>query len=474
MLSGNTSESVRAHLHPTRLEPGEPVEVRFEGLNPANPNPVHFQVHSFDSYGASWLMSASVDTQPDGTAVFVLDEGFDLKEVALVYVNSLTGLDQEGMPLFSRVFKHPPVSVMNDQVGEITEIICRLQQEQQNRYYLEFGDSSAEGVSNRRVMTIVEGLLITKELRFPGVTVVPLGADVRAEEERAVINKALQGMGWACTIDEEDWRSVTEGRKPLAALIFEPVFARDFDHAAQLISAKREQLLALLALNRLARGEPVCTIVENKLPSDRSDAQWKPERRPYQGNLFGGELAGENRRVLNTQLIRMTEEPLLTVACDLLGDTFTTQNKDLQFLRYWSILEFLSEARVPSDQTVIRLDGSAWPGEHNNTNSPRPRAYEYVKRILNALCRSEMSYAGPGANLYESITVWHARRNATAHYGEFNPESSKQLKASFFKHAIKSAGSKESAWLEALKEVVMLCIRYELAENQWTVDGSES
>lgn len=458
---------VEARIFPEWSNDNEPIEIRIKGATHLRGKQVQIEAWCVDSYETFWALSAPSEIDLNGSARFLLESGFEFGRECSVYVHALIDVSNTDAQV-AFVIEKTYVSVVNpsenvidlDGVARVHE---RLLREQTVRYTGLFGDPSAKSAKEHRVLSIAEGLLLTTELKFPGVRVVPLDRKLNAEEERSTINGALEALGWACRLGEADWLSVSENRRPLVLLIFQPVYATDFKDATELVRLKREEILALLALNRHARGQSICTVVEQRLENGGVSSKWFPEQRPYQGNLIGGFIAGESQQQLMHQLRGIENDPLLGVCCDLLGEAFSHNSDDAQYLRYWSVLELLSDARVARGQTVSLRNGDQWPQPRNKTKYAKPRVYYYLDQILSRGNINEQSFCHPAKDLLEAVSVWYVRRNVTAHQGRFDPADSRQKKESWFSDAAKTSGPNGSQWLMSLREAVMSVIRHELA-----------
>ena len=149
------------------------------------------------------------------------------------------------------------------------------------------------------------------------------------------------------------------------------------------------------------------------------------------------------------------------LAADLYVEALAERSPDSRFFRLWSILEFLSGARVPRAMPVLRTDHTAWPGGSNTTSSAAPRVYHYVATTLQAAHIDERSTVQPAPDLYAGVRGWYARRNATGHYGQFVSTNPEQQRQGWYQHAL-ATDTDERQWLRTLEQVVELMITLEL------------
>ncbi len=185
--------------------------------------------------------------------------------------------------------------------------------------------------------------------------------------------------------------------------------------------------MAILGLNRDARGRPVATVIEQRQPDDSIKHRIYIEDEGYRGNLIGGFLSGEDQQQLLAQHHAMRADPLLRMCVDLYAEALADHSPDARFFRVWSLLETLSHSRVPRAQPVVRLDGTPWPGRHGTTSAAAPRVYELIaSKFFQSRQVNESSAFAPAEDLYEAVRCWYARRNATGHYGRFDPTDARQ------------------------------------------------
>ena len=462
-------DGVEAHIRPEWCVDGDSVWIEVAKAAHLAGRQVQVEVHAVNAFETAPVLHVPMQIDSEGTGLFRFDSGFELGRESTVYVHAI--VEKTGEPdAVAHIFRNIWMTIVNPTVavnnlGDVADAHTRLLAEQDAIYVAPIGNSNVDGTREHRALSIIEGLLITTELRFPGVTVRPLGRALSAEEERIMANEVIREMGWACHLNEEDWRPQAERRRPLALMVFQSVYAPSYEEAGELVRAERERILALLALNRQARGQSVCLVVEQRLPDDRVLSRWIPELPHYRGNLAGGFIAGESQQQLMQEWQAMSADPLLAVCCDLLGETLTHSTEDAQYLRYWSILELLSGARLPKRMVVKLRDGSPWPDANSNTTSnAKPRVYEYIAQMLTLRSVNEASFSQPGADLLEAVQVWYARRNATGHYGRFIPGDPGQVAQRWHKHAVKSDGVDSSQWLLSLRLAVISVLHNELSK----------
>jgi len=301
-------------------------------------------------------------------------------------------------------------------------------------------------------------------MRLAGVEVLPVAVRPRGEEQRAMVDALLTQLGWPTRVDPQAWGDRVEPSRPWTAIVCAPVWAQTLEEAAALAWAARDELVAVLGLNRGARGRSVATVIEQRQPDDSIRHRVYVEDARYGGNLLGGFASGEDQAGLLAQQAAMRTDALLRLCVDLYSEALADPSSDARYLRLWSLLETLSGARLQGGQPVQRLDGTTWPDPPGTTSAAAPRVYRLVADHLRARSVDEASFVSPASDLYEALRGWYARRNATGHYGRFVVGDPRQTARGWYARAqqtVPVAGSPD-AWLMTLQHVTASVLQWEL------------
>lgn len=464
--------SIEAHLLPIITKDGEQLTIQIKNAMPFRNMTVSVEAHCVTAVETSWLLTAPVELDEQGCGTISLDTGVTIGEEAVIYVHSITEIigvpnndfveERRGQ---SYAFPMTWMTAVNarralDAPDSIGQLLQDLQGQQLAYYSQPIGDTEAEGTRTYRAFSLIEGVRITTELRFPGVVVHGLGEGLTGREHAELINELVQEMGWSCRVQPEDWRTREANRTPLAIMIFSEVVAADPVRAGTVVRETREPILSLLALNRLARGQSFCSVFEEI--QEGGKAFWFCELPSYHGNLAGGMISGESQAALVQQVKGQRNDPLLALCCDMIAEALSSHTDDNKYLKYWTILELLSQAAIHKEVVVHLRGGEPWPEDRRSAKNARPRVYEYVSRWLAQSQILEANLVFPAQDLFEAVTVWYARRNATGHYGKFTPDEPLQMKQSWYKNAMKSWDDPQSQWLITLREVTVRVLTWEL------------
>lgn len=459
---------VESRIVPESCHDNEAITIEVEGATELAGKVVQVQVSAVTEIDVSPILVVPIQLDNEGNGACLYETGLELGHEASVYVYRIfetIGENRQRTHMFPNIWNsvvNPAMPVHS--LEDVAETHRRLLERQERMYKVPIGDPGEDGALEHRVLCLVEGLLVTSRIRLPGIEVRPLSRRLSEEEERQLINEVLAELGWACRLREEHWRPYAESRRPLTLLLFQPVWATTYEDAGELVRPARSRVLSLLALNRRATGTPVCLIIEQRQSDDSVVSRWLPEAAPYRGNLAGGLIAGESQAELVRQLQGITADPLLQLCCDLFAEALTDQSVDAQFLRFWSILELISAARLPDGEVVQLIDGSPWPNHANTTRHAAPRVYRYVADLFVREGRNEPTHVAPADDLHQAVRVWYGRRNATGHHGKLVAGDARQANEGWYQQVLLSISTPdaERSWLRALREVVFICIRSEL------------
>ena len=459
-----------AHVRPMWFRDGAPITVEVQGFESLRDTTVTAVVSQMSAVDVSWVLQVPVRLDEHGSGTYTHSEGLSLGHEASVYVGSL--IEGDG-PDDRREYVFPDVwfSIANpsESISSVEDVVRaheRIAGEHESTYLTQMGDPSAPGAIEHRVLCVVAGLYLTTEMKLPGMRIVPIDERGAATDEREIINGVLEKMAWPTRLDEEDWQRSAQAQAPLALVLCQSVWAPSYEAAGELARDARDRVIALMAINRRATGQPLCIVIEQRQPDDTVLSKWAPERPPYLGNLVGGFLSGEDQRWLLQQYRSIYADPLLKLSCDLFGEGLRDRSIDAQFLRFWSILEVLSGARLPGNDLVTLRDGTPWPNESaNTTKNAVPRVYRYVAGVLDVRQIDESSFVAPAESLYQAVRVWYARRNATGHYGRFIVDDPRQQAQGWYSNALLAADVHQSigTWIRALQDTVSTCIDFEMA-----------
>lgn len=463
---------LHAYFEPSAIEHGETSKCIVEGFpQQLHETEVQVRLQCVDDVATMWVADIGTKIDSAGAAVAEWEPNLKGEQVAEL-IQVIVPSERPG-PKPQRVWDAPQqVEVARCLLGrraklsakELEGLAGEFREKQSARYVRSFGDRNVQGALEFEAIGIIERLLITTPARLPGVEILPLGAANAGGHEAELLNEVFGALGRSERMDPGWWAQRSRASRPWAALRVKSIWAESMEEAAALAAGVRERTLHLLAVGRGSSGVPVATLIRPLDGGKRGGIF--PELPGYTGNLLGGFLSGEDQHSLLIKNEAIERDPVVALATKLYREARAERNPDFAYFRYWSLLELVSDARVSREQTVVRLDGSAWPDGGGLTKFAAPRVYELLKAIFQHV--DQQSVVGPAPDLYEAVRGWYGRRNATAHHGAFDPTSAAQQTQSWFKWASRTQQGDNppdpprEPWLIGLRETATHLLNREL------------
>jgi hypothetical protein len=454
--------AIKALLSPRALRDGDTLTVHVEGAEGLAGQSASLLLARADTIESGWVGSLGLQIDADGAGDCQWGS-VGLGRESAVFATALEiGGRRHTIDSTEVTVVNPAAAVMTIEDAHARWVA--LEREQEARYACGLGDPSVARSIEHRVVCAVERLLVTTRMRLPGVEVLPVAHRPRGEEQHAMIDALLAQVGWPTRVNLQTWGDHVEPSRPWTAIVCVPVWAPTFEEAAALAWSARDEIIAVLGLNRGARGRSVATVIEQRQPDDSIRHRVYVEDARYGGNLLGGFISGEDQAGLLAQQAAMHADALLRLCVDLYSEALADPSPDARYLRLWSLLETLSGARLPNGQAVQRLDGTAWPDQPGTTSAATPRVYQLIANHLQARGVDEGSFISPASDLYEAVRAWYARRNATGHYGRFVVGDPRQASQGWYgrAHQTAAAAGAPDQWLMGFQQATASVLQWEL------------
>lgn len=448
---------------PQVIRSGQKATIRIEKL-PNSARQVSAVVFGADSVETTWRMTQPLELGGGGTGYATVEVPQQPRETAMFIHSVVVDEATITLPVVSFSICDPvePVGRSDDEVIDRYRELLRQQEE---RYSAPIGDPSFPGAVKYRVACIVQDLLLTTPLKLPGVRA--LGLDTRPDgADASQLAVALtEQLGWGIRPAEPAWSEAFKREHPVSVFVYDNVFAESVGDAFETCAAARDDLLAVLAVNRGAAGSPVVTCLEQIEDGKTVASKFRFEHPNYSGNLAGGFIAGENQGQLLIHHAALSHDSLLKLCVGLYREALADPSPDAKYFRFWSVLETLAISRVQPGLPVTRLDGSVWPNNLDSSNAA-PRVYQMVADILfrGAVRKDESSAVDPAGDLEAAVTHWYARRNATAHYGKFVIGDPAQARRNWYARALAtwSPQGLPDDWLRAFESICTQVLQAEM------------
>ncbi|MEU4259910.1 hypothetical protein AB0B42_21385 [Streptomyces fradiae] len=275
-------------------------------------------------------------------------------------------------------------------------------------------------------VVLVDGLLITSQLRVPGVSVLKLTDSTLGSDGVAVLNAALEQLGFKSVISPDAWLAEMRRRRPAVVLHMPSIQAANASVAAAESRKIAHQLLDLLALNRGSRGRIIGGAIGTSV-GEAGGVQFLGswiEGPEYQGNLIGGFISGEDPHALLGQWSAVRRDPRLRLWLSLYSDALMDERWEYQLFRCFNLLEGIGKEKLPSNAAIIGTDGNPKLQENGNpytTRHAQGKVFELVRLVASTTSQAVSNFAfggaGVGSDLWDEVGVWTAVRNSVAHRG---------------------------------------------------------
>lgn len=349
--------------------------------------------------------------------------------------------------------------------------LLEIRNERINRT-LEAGDG---GRNEYRVAFLADGVLNTRSLHIPGVTLFPIKDSTRGSDVPGIFNSLLSQSNWPSRIDSNTWTSEYSRRRPVVMAVATSVKAKTATSAIQYAYDRVRSFLHLMSLLRGAEPNLISGVAEINDPSQG----WKPELAwidgaLYGGNLIGGFIAGEDQRSILTSWEAIEVDEKIKLWLSLYSDSNREPRWDFKWFRLFNLLESIGLEKYGDTALVKNFKGATIkkPDSRNilrnvKTKEARGKVYQLVRDASVAASFAESNFcAGTGNDLWDDARIWTDVRNAVAHEGGYRETDAVQnlttrnqrVNAAF-------AVQPKDSYLRALDEAVRHVLRMLIAKR---------
>jgi hypothetical protein len=400
-------------MHVT-VEGAAPTLVRFGPPTPTTPLQVTLVRHR--QTGVEWLASGSAAVEGDrATLTLTLDQSLldsrDCIEVR-AYDDSGRAIDLDDV-----FFTHGSGGWQ-----------CTPERPQELRadrtaYYAKplFAPSATNAAQSFRAVALIEGLLLTRNTRIPGIDIYALQHPLHTEQATVAYLRDLTGEVFGSTFSSE---THTDRGLPCVALKFSDLRADTPEQALHFAHESASRMADLLGFNRSARPEVIALAVLDHDEKSGSVQYWvNPRRTQYTGNLVGGFIAGESTDDLIQQWSQTQADARLSLWLSQVNDARAERRWEYRVLRYFNLLEGMSKGSLGVSGAALDAHGQQLlqsNGQPYTTKEARGAVY----MVIAGLCRlrgdiSEDAFC-PHTSLWELCQHWTTVRNQVAHAGAWD------------------------------------------------------
>lgn len=406
------------------IAPGEPFELNCSAI--AAGTYVEIQVYRVAVLNPQFAMSTGGQIGPEGSVTIVLNTvdiqagTFELVGARVITqptqnsagsleptVHEVWHANSPQERVLFEITASPRAVSLHELRQEVIETEARIEQDFLAPVQAVFG-LSQPATRHFTAFAFVRGMLIGTRLRFRSFEIVPAPGGIDDADSLLAVNRFLKeqtitGVQFPHSIERRQRSMQTN---PVCVFHFPAVCAPSHADVRNYVVALTNEVLLALALTRDASGRVFDCVVFEATGEAISFA----ESGNYVGNLLTGWMSGESAdsiERLATQIGRSQADRLLV---SLYKDARSEPSPDFQYVRFWTVLEALADAReYDSDVLLVDFEGNEMidGGRKLTVNGG-------VNSVYNLMRESGM---GSTQRNWRLINTWFAFRTAAAHHG---------------------------------------------------------
>lgn len=267
----------------------------------------------------------------------------------------------------------------------------------------------------------IKNILISSKIRFDNFEILPLTEKLGNKNEVNFVNEFLRTKTQTGIVflHENESSKPLYANSPVLTVHFPRLVSENYEAALEYTVKRIDVLISLLSLTRGATGSPFEIVAINRNTGEAHKSSFRP---PYTGNIMTGSLSGDDPDKMNFIFSKLESDPFKKFLADLLKEAKNEQNSNFQYVRYWQILEVLSEHfDFNPNEDLKDFDGKPIldksRGSKQKLNSTRARVFQLLKKYN----------IGQPLMTWEKVNIWIAIRNTVAHFGDI--DSFEQLRS---------------------------------------------
>jgi hypothetical protein len=296
----------------------------------------------------------------------------------------------------------------------------------------------------------------------------------------------LRGLGIGDEVESVESFLASEGLPPLPDLssglqqarLGQPVFVlhcraargTDVEGVGEGIEAEADLLASLLSVHRSGYGSVFASFLIHRATGQTYFRFASPS---YRGNLLGGPISGEHPPTIRWHLNRLRDSDTLQLYVGLYREALREANEELQYFRYWSLLETVARGKG-----YVGHPKRDWSGNIVLNRKGKPMLIKEAEDLVVELLKDQAQLADNSLAqglaqglLSQQVPIWYRRRNCIVHGGECLCRDPTVPIAADSKYANCWAARREVAsgstppvdgYLNSLREVASLTLAKEL------------
>lgn len=325
-----------------------------------------------------------------------------------------------------------------------------------------------------RIYVFLGQCLIHNRIRLGQSELLPLG-ELSASEHIELLEVFFQKLGGSCPKEFLDRvGKITKAQNPVTVVHFPLIRAVGQDEAKRFVLERCPVINDLLSLHRSSYGRILGILMSDM---NSGESLYIPVIEPYRGNLLAGFISGEDPRTIRDNLVQVLSDISLQLFLSLYRQGEAEVNVDFGYFRYWNLLEAMAVRYIPDGINITDIHGTILMSKNKavTTVSGIGRVYQLIKSHFESGQIAENPFTSSlpsNRSLWELCQIWYAFRNATAHYGGFDPNNPIQRRKPWYSIARSAYNEivatkpvrtiETDSYYDALKETARIVLRRQI------------
>ena len=480
---------LKVTFEPTALLPGNTLSVEVCGIeNATRITNVSVNLVRFDKDDSEWVFGWGAIPSVRNNVITTstahtsdLESGIhELVSIKVSYEEAIPRAEVTFIPDrdYERVFLDVPTTGLEGRNQEtLRSEVMQIEQAREAEFRKGLEVEPVGQIPNEyKAVALLAPCLITRHMRLGQTELIPFGGLPSLEYEYFIKNFFQVSENRP---DLSDFMNKVErdsaSQNPAALLHFPLIRTASKDNAISFVLARCSLINDILSIHRDSYGRTICFLL---LDLKTQQSWYYPQIQHYRGNILGGPISGESPGLLREHLAQVLPDSSLQLFLSLYRQGLTEVNVDFGYFRYWNLLEAMAVYYIPEGIGVTDFQNVpvVWRNKPAKTNSGIGRVYHLIKMHFQSGQIAENPFSSslpnPRRSLWELCQIWYAYRNATAHYGGFDPSNPVQQRQRWYHMAISAYNEiltakttrniQTDSYYEALKETAKIVLRRQI------------
>ena len=289
------------------------------------------------------------------------------------------------------------------------------------------------------VLVFAVGCLLHQPQQLEGFSILPLHQGFSHRNIWEIVNTHLQSIGLGQLPFQEKTERAFAASTPVFVISYPVVVAKTADAALDYCRDHAARIFSILGIGRGQKPRAFGYVASQY----ETSTWWHYFDFPgYRGNYLADFDPASTANLIEHLLPRLESNPFSRLILSTYGDATAEQEFGFALLRYWSVLELISERKVNSRLPIFHPDGTQILNSKGNaemSNSKHGKVYSYLLGAgafeeFGSYSEGEVqkqfhigSHSNPNVSpetevfsLWQMVRAAYAIRNAIAHEGRFD------------------------------------------------------